>query len=820
MKNLRRFVTLLFVLALGSAILYAQGYKKPPKKIMDILNAPATPITLVSPTKDKIALLSPVRYPPISDLAEPMLRLAGLRINPKTNSRHRQRYYVDFKIKNISDGKEILVKFPKGAKIISPIWSADGKYIAVGNVTGNGVELWIVTATNGKASKLKGLRVNTAFGRFAWMPDQKSLLINLVPANRGEAPSSSTIPTSPSIQETSGRAAAIRTYQDLLSSPNDEKLFTYYATSQLAIVNLDGKRSPKSNVETNLVGKPAIFSNNNVSPDGKYILTSRIIQPYSYLFPFWRFPNEVEVWGRNGEMVYKVASVPMQDNLPVGGVTTSRRSFDWTPMESSTLMWVEALDGGDLRKKVALRDRIMMHKVPTKMAPREVLKTEHRYSGRSFGEKEGLMWYSDYERNKRRRRTFVIDYRNGHLKKMISDLNVRDRYNAIGNPVMKTLPNGKRVIQQDNESVYLSGRGATPKGDRPFLRKMNLNTLKKTELFRSNPSKYETFAGFADSKGLNFFTRSESKTNPPNIYLNYVCPPRARCDLAPPKQITHFKDPAPQLRGITKKLIKYKRADGIDLSFTLYLPPNYKKGTRLPAILWAYPLEYTNSKVAGQVSGSTNRFTTIRGYSHLFLLLQGYAVLNNATVPIVGDPLTVNDTFIQQLVSGAKAAIDKGAEIGVVDPNRVAVGGHSYGAFMTAHLLANSDIFRAGIARSGAYNRTLTPFGFQSERRSFWEAPKSYFTLSPFMRAHKINEPMLMIHGEADNNSGTYPMQSRRMFAAIRGNGGTARLVMLPYESHGYRGRQSIEHVLWEQIRWMDTHVKNAKPKRNTRVAK
>lgn len=336
-------------------------------------------------------------------------------------------------------------------------------------------------------------------------------------------------------------------------------------------------------------------------------------------------------------------------------------------------------------------------------------------------------------------------------------------------------------------------------------------------MWRSDKDAFEEFVALLDDNADRFITRRESISEPPNLILrDRTNTPEAKANATSMKPLTDFKDPAPQLRGITKKLIKYKRADGVDLSFTLYLPPNYKEGTKLPTLVWAYPLEYTNTNVAGQVSGSTNRFTQIGSYSHLFLLLQGYAILDDATIPIVGDPLTVNDTFIEQLVAGAKAAIDKGVELGVVDPERVGVGGHSYGAFMTAHLLANSDLFRAGIARSGAYNRTLTPFGFQSERRSFWEAPESYYTLSPFMRANKINEPILMIHGEADNNSGTYPMQSERMYAAIRGNGGTARLVMLPHESHGYSARESIEHVLWEQINWMDKYVKNANPREQT----
>ncbi len=794
-------------LFLCSISVFGQRYEKPPKEIMDVLNAPAIPSTLVSPAKNKIALLEPLRYPPIADLAEPMFRLAGLRINPKTNSSYNERYFVSLKLKNIADGKETAVKLPAGVKMISPRWSADGKYLAAGNITPNGVELWVVETATGKATKLKEVQVNTAFGGFEWMPDQTSLLVNLVPANRGTAPSESGVPTTPSIQETAGNAAAIPTYQDLLKSPNDEKLFDYYTTSQLAIVGIDGK--------VKQLGKPAIFDTAEVSPDGRFVLTSRITRPYTYLFPFRSFPNEVEVWDTNkGDLAYKVASVPIRNNLPNGGVTTSPRSFDWIPTEPATLMWAEALDGGDPKNKAEFRDKLVVYQVPTKMLPKEILKTEQRYSGRIFGEKDGMMLYYDYDRDKQRRRIFMTKYLDGSESKLISDLNIRDRYNDIGSPETKVLPNGKRVIIQNGSSVYLSGGGATPQGDRPFLHKMDLTTLKKEELFRSGANEYETFVELMDDNANAFITRRESENEPPNLFLrDRTNTPEAKSNATSLKPITNFKDPTPQLNGISKKLIKYKRKDGVELSFTLYLPPNYKEGTKLPTLLWAYPLEYTDSAVAGQVSGSTNRFTQIGGISHLFLLLNGYAILNDATVPIVGDPLTVNDTFIQQLVDGAQAAIDKGVEMGVVDRDRVAVGGHSYGAFMTAHLLANSDMFRAGIARSGAYNRTLTPFGFQSERRTFWEAPESYYTLSPFMRANKINEPMLMIHGEADNNSGTYPMQSERMFAAIQGNGGTARLVMLPLESHGYSARESIEHVLWEQINWMDKHVKNAKPR-------
>jgi dipeptidyl aminopeptidase/acylaminoacyl peptidase len=423
------------------------------------------------------------------------------------------------------------------------------------------------------------------------------------------------------------------------------------------------------------------------------------------------------------------------------------------------------------------------------------------------------MLFFDYNRDTRRRRIFAMNHSNpSEQPRLISDLNVADRYNDIGTPVTKRLPNGFSVIHQNGDDIFLSGAGATREGDRPFLQRMNLRTKETGEIFRSGKDVYENFVALARDDGQAIITRKESLSEPPNLFLNYPLKDKGT------QQLTNFQDTTPQLRGIKKQIVKYKRADGVDLSFTLYLPPGYKEGTRLPTVVWAYPQSFTDAAVAGQISGSTNRFTNIGGYSHLFLLLQGYAILDETAMPVVGTPEKKNDTFIQQIVDSAKAAIDKGVEMGVVDPERVGVGGHSYGAFMTANLLAHSDLFRAGIARSGAYNRTLTPFGFQDEVRNFWEATKIYTDVSPFFYANKINEPILLIHGEADNNQGTFPIQSERLFAAIRGNGGTARLVMLPLESHGYAAKESTEHTLFEMISWFDKYVKNA-PTRSRQTA-
>jgi len=805
------------MLLLSAAAFGQISYKQPPKEILDVLNAPPIPTTTISPARDKIALLDPLRYPPITELAQPMLRIAGIRINPLTNAQHREIYSTKLTLKNISDGKEMVVVLPAGAKILSPEWSPDGKHIALGNITPTGVELWIVDTATAKATKVNGIALNTAMGNFSWS-DPNTIAANIVVAKRGVAPKyEDVMPDQPAIQETTGRKGAVVTYEDMLQSPNDERLFEYYCTSQIALIDTSGK------VRT--VGEPAIFANFDVSPDGKYVLVQKIHRPFSYQFPYERFPRKVEVWDSNGRKVADVTDTPLQDALPNGGVQTGPRNVSWIPTENATLLWVEALDGGNPRAKATPRDRLVTLAAPFNNQPAELLKVENRLQGRVlFGEKNGLMWFADSNRETRHRRIFVADYHNPSQVKMISDLNENDRYNELGQPVMKELPTGSSVIRQDGENIYLTGTGASPEGDRPFLREFSLSSGKVTrELFRSKGDEYESFVAFTEVNPngyIAFITRHESRTEPPNLrWMSYPlkCDAGAEC-VSLLRDLTEFKDPTPQLRGITKQLVKYKRADGVDLSFTLYLPPGYKQGTPLPTVVWAYPLEFNDTSTAGQVSGSTNRFTQITGYSELFFALEGYAVLDNATMPIVGDPQTMNDTFVEQIVASAKAAIDKAVEMGVTDRDRVGVGGHSYGAFMTANLLAHSDLFRAGIARSGAYNRTLTPFGFQNERRTFWEAPQLYENVSPFYYADKIKAPLLMTHGEADDNTGTYPIQSERLFAAIQGLGGTARLVMLPFEAHGYRAKETTEHVLYEMVNWFDKYVKHAQP-RNAKSA-
>jgi dipeptidyl aminopeptidase/acylaminoacyl peptidase len=788
----------LVVLLLASPPSFGQqGYQKPPKAISDILAAPPTPQVSVSPTRDHLLLIQGVNYPPIADLAEPMLRLAGRRISPATNGPHLPPRIVGLTLQTIADGKQQKITLPAGVRLGVPGWSPNGKHFAFLNTSANSIELWIGEVATGKARSVPGIRINAAYGQaWQWLPDSQTILCQTIPADRGKPPEAPRVPKGPKIQESVGKPSPVRTFQDLLRDAHDEDLFDYYATSQLTLVDIETLK-PAS------LGKPALVSRAIPSPDGKHFLVVRTHRPYSYLLPATAFPSDVEVWDREGKVIKKLSTRPLADQVPIEGVPTGPRGYFWRPTAPATLVWVEALDDGNPKKKVPYRDRVLMWKAPFEGEPVEIRRTQHRFAGITWGEKNGLALLRDYDRKTRHSRTFLLNVDDDKQEaRLLWDLSIQDRYKDPGKPLLRTLPSGEHVLWQDGNSIFLSGKGASPQGDRPFLDRLDLTTFKTKRLFQSAEKTYESVVGLLSPDGTRFLTRYETPKDPPNYYIRTVDSPEK-------KALTNFTDPAPGLRGVKKQLVEYKRADGVSLHFTLYLPPDYKEGQRLPALLWAYPLEFTDKSVAGQVSGSPYHFTTIGGTSHLFLLLQGYAILDGASMPVIGDPETANNTYIEQIVSSAKAAITKADEMGVIDPKRVAVGGHSYGAFMTANLLAHSDLFRAGIARSGAYNRTLTPFGFQAEPRTLWEAPEVYIKMSPFMNAHKIKTPILLIHGEADNNAGTFPIQSERLYHAIKGNGGTVRYVTLPHESHGYMARESVEHVLYEMVAWCDKHVKN-----------
>ena len=782
----------------------APGYKLPPQSVVDIVDAKPTPAAFLSPDRRTLLLADYEAYPPIAWLARPFLKLGGIRVDPQLSGTQRVSAYTGFTLLDIATGKRTKVELPAGTRAGGPVWSIDSKRFAFARDTDdNGIEVWVGDARTGACKKLADVRATDVLGGpFSWMDDGRRLLVYLVPPTRGPAPDAPRVPDGPVITQTEGKTTRMATYQDLLQNPHDEALFAHFGTAQLALVNVEtGALTP--------IGTPGLYTSARPSPNEKYLLVSRLKRPFSYRVPAGYFARTVEVWNLpdGGEPIRTIADLPVSDEVPTQGVPVGPRAVQWQEKSDATLLYVEALDGGDPTKKVPHRDRVLRLDPPFANEPNAVLQLTHRFAGWDWTDKTNEVLLSEYDRDRRWSTTYFLNLaRPDDTRRVVFDLSVNDAYNDPGDPVYSVKPNGDRTILQDGDHIYLSGRGATPDGDRPFLDRLNLVTLEKERLFRCADDVYETFIAFADAGGRDrLLTSRQSKTEPANFFIV-----DRRTDKR--KALTDFADPHPQITGLKKELVKYKREkDGVPLSGTLYLPPNYdtKSGKRLPLLVWAYPEEYSDAATAGQVRGSTNTFTRLAGTSPLWFVTQGYAVLNDATMPVVGDPETMNDTFVEQIVGAGKAAIDVLDERGIVDRERVLVAGHSYGAFMTANLLAHSDLFAAGIARSGAYNRTLTPFGFQSERRSYWEATDVYTRLSPFTHANKVKKPILLIHGQADNNSGTFTVQSERFYQALQANGATARLVLLPHESHGYRARESVLHVLAEMFTWADTYVKN-----------
>ncbi|WP_018127907.1 prolyl oligopeptidase family serine peptidase [Balneola vulgaris] len=795
---------LIFALVLGTVSIQAQyGYQEPSQPMIDLVDGASTPSVSISPDGTTMLLLSRPGRPSIEDVSQPELRLAGVRINPRTNGPSRSRSMNNgITIRDMKSGKDIDLKgLPANPKISDVSWSPKGDMIAFLVTTDSNIELWKAEISTANASRIGNVSVNDTYGSaFTWTRDGSSLIVKMVPENRGTAPVQKTAPLGPVIQESVGKAAPARTYQDLLANKHDEDLFDFYFTSQIAEVSLNGT--------VKKLGSPGIYRGMSLSPNGEYILTTEIHKPYSYRVPAYRFPNKVAVWNRDGKQVHLVADLPLADQIPIGfsSVSEGPRSISWRADEAATLTWVEALDGGDQYREVEKRDRVYMQKAPFNGQPEGIIDLEFRYAGISWAA-EGFALINESWRSTRRGRTWLVDPAKNR-KELIFDRSTEDRYSDPGSPEFTRSKYGTYVLHtiDKGRKVLMTGQGYSPEGNMPFLREFDLQSKKTKELWRAKAPYYEYVVSVLDDKGSQIITRRESVNEQPNYYQRNL----KKGDV---KQLTFFKHPTPELKDVTKEFITYKRSDGVNLSATVYLPPGYDKERdgKLPTLVWAYPREFKSAAAASQVTSSPYRFANISHWGPHFMLLEGYAVVEGAAMPIIGEgDQQPNDTFVEQLVANGQAIVDELDRRGVSDPERVGVGGHSYGAFMTANLLAHSDIFRAGIARSGAYNRSLTPFGFQAEPRTFWEAPEIYFTMSPFMNADKVDEPILFIHGEADNNSGTFPMQSKRMYSAISGLGGIAKLVMLPNESHGYVARESLLHMLFEQTNWLNKYVKNA----------
>ena len=779
------------------------GYQLPPESIAALVDAPLTPQAVLDPKRAWMLEMEPSGLPPVAELARPEARLAGLRIDPAANGQSRQGYYTGLRLRHLADSFERPIEgLPPEPRLGRVRWAPDGRRFAFSTRDENGIALWVAEVENGFAHRLTEPRLNAVFGTpFVWCPDSQTLVCTLVPADRGELPDPSPVPDGPVVQENEGKEAPSRTYQDLLENAHDEVLFAHYATAQLARVTLDGEARP--------TGERDIVRQVVPAPDGRHLLVDTVHRPFSYLVPHYRFPHRVEIWDMDGRMVHQLADLPLAEEVPIDfdAVPAGPRGFSWRADAPATVCWVEALDGGDPKRPAQARDRLHALAAPFDGEPAELMDLEHRWAGVTWGRPD-LALVSERWWKTRWTRTWRLDpSRPDSEPRLLFDRSWEDRYSDPGYPLTCPTPEGTRVLLIRDDRLFLVGDGASPQGDRPFLDRLDLHSGAAERLWRSQAPYYEDPVMLLDASGpgadsLRLLIRRETVTEQPNFFVRELMSGDMR-------QLTAFPHPTPQLREVHKELIQYERDDGVRLTATLYLPPGKKpEDGPFPTLLWAYPREFKSADAAGQVKDSPHRFVRVHWGSPLYLLVHGYAILDGPTMPIIGEgDQEANDTYVEQLTASARAAVDEAVRRGVAEPGRIAAGGHSYGAFMTANLLAHTDLFRAGIARSGAYNRTLTPFGFQAEERTLWQAPQVYATMAPFMHADKIKTPLLLIHGEADDNSGTFPMQSERFYNALKGHGATARLVVLPHESHGYQGRESVMHMLWEMASWLDRHV-------------
>ena len=802
MKNPFIHAALVFIISLFSVCVYAQdavSYQLPPKDIADLLLAKPTPGVSIDQKANWMLLSERNSYPSVEELGQPEIRVAGLRLNPNNFSPSRQTYINNFSLKNIKQNKEYPVTgLPADMLAGNVSWSPAEQKIAFTNTTASRIDLYVIDITTHKATRINKQPLNAVNGTAISWVDENTLIYKIATSPASMLLKKPIMPKGPTVQQNIGKAAPGRTYQDMIKSPYDEQVFEFMANAQLAM--------NKNGTETN-IGKPSLYSSIQLSPDKKYMLIETIRKPFSYLVPAGGFPTTISVTDMSGKVVKILAELPSAETTPSGNdnVQNVPTGYDWRDDEAATVIWSMPLDSGLIKKKMDFHDAVYSLSHPFTGNAKELFKTNMRFRGIAWGN-ENFAWVTEALQGKQ---TLKVSRYNPAANTMESlfERNITDAYSNPGNPVTEKNKYNRDVIRISNNSLLLNNTtGSSSKGDLPFLAKYNFATKQNEILWRAQEGVYETVVDVIDPDNLVLLTRKESQIAVPNYFIKNL---KLKIADSP---LTSFTNPYPALQGVTKEKIKYKRADGIGLTGDLYLPKGYNKekdGT-LPVLIWAYPREFTNAADAAQIRGSKDRFTTISWASPIFYVTQGFAVLDNAEMPIVSTDTSKkpNDNFLDQLRLNAEAAINNLSAMGVGDKNRVAVGGHSYGAFMTANLLAHTNLFKAGIARSGAYNRTLTPFGFQAEDRTFWQAPELYNTMSPFNYADKIKTPLLLIHGDSDDNQGTFPINSERLYAAIKGNGGTVRFVFLPYEAHSYRGRENLLHMLWEQNEWLKKYVK------------
>ena len=800
MKKRLTAIALLFVVFASAQ--ESITYQKPSAEIMQLADFERAPSVFMDSKREQMIFSYRDTYKSLDDLNQDEMKLAGLRVNPVTNISSTMTYVNNLKTRKLKDKTEQQVKgLPANARIAYLGFSPDEKKLAFTNTTKNAVELWILDLASNSAKKISNQPLNANLGSpYVWMSDSQTLLIKQIPSDRKALiDEKQNLPTGPTVSTSDGKVSQNRTYQDLLKNPQDEANFETLAKSDLVKISINGDQQKFKS--------EGIYSGMNFSPDGNYLMLTTIQKPYSYIVPLNRFPMTSTVYDKNGNLVKVVNETPLNEIMPKGfsSVREGKRNISWRDDQSATLVYAEALDGGDQAKKVEYRDEIFVWDAPFNTAPKSFFKTQQRFNGIDWSN-GNVAIVSDSWYDTRNSKSYLINLKD-NSSRIIEDRNYQDIYSDSGRFAENKNEFGRNVIDIKNGKAHLIGAGFTKDGQFPFIDQLDLGTMKKNRLYTSKlKNSKESIIDILDPKTGQVLVVEQSATHYPNYFVRNIKNGKATA-------VTHFANPFESIKNVYKEVITYKRNDGVELTGTLYLPANYNRKNpteKLPLLIWAYPREYVSKDTAGQSTQNPNDFTFPSYGSFIYWVTKGYAVLDDASFPIIGEgKAQPNDTFITQLVADGRAAIDAVDKLGYIDRTKVAVGGHSYGAFMTANLLTHSKDYACGIARSGAYNRTLTPFGFQSEQRNYWDVPEIYNTMSPFMTADKMKTPMLLIHGEADNNPGTFTLQTERYFQALKNLGAPVRMVLLPKESHGYAAKESILHTLWEQDQFLEKCFKN-----------
>lgn len=777
--------------------------------------------------------------------SKPFHELGGLFVDFRAN-RNRNltiRNNASLQLISASDGSKVTVTLPAASRVSNAVWSPDGKSVAFFVHTPDATHLWVSDLT-GKARQITTRPVLATLNtNFDWEANSGSIITVLPPEPRAAMPQPSAVPTGPRVKlaEESDKNR-LRNYASLLATPYDQALLEWHATGQIAMIDVKTKA-----VKT--IGQPTMVQDIDPSPDGKYLRVTRMVKPFSYLVPYSNFGTVQEIWDMDGKVLAKVTEEPLNVGVdstrgvaaPGAGevvpLANGKREITWRP-DGQGLSYLEAepapprgdsavMQLTDDPRTPRRKDRVFQWAPPFDAnGAKAIYTSDTRIATHRFSPDMSILFLT--ERTGPATHEYAVILSDPSKKYTLARYRNEDVYANPGQLILARGPmvaavgfgggfganagRGERVVQlsPDGGSVYFSGtkydKNPTDVGPRSFIDKVDIKTGAKTRLYESdNTNVYERVLGYQDLEARKLIVARESAVDVTQAYL------RTGDQLA---QITQNKDYTPDLTRAPKESFVVERPDGFKFKVNVSLPPDYKPGTRLPAMFWFYPREFAGQEEydRGARTFNKNAFPNFNARSMQFLVREGYAVVE-PDAPIVGAPGQWNNNYENDLRNNLAAVIDEVDRRGLVDRTRIGIGGHSYGAFSTVNAMVHTPFFKAGIAGDGNYNRTLTPLDFQSERRTFWEAKDTYLAMSPLLFANNMSGALLMYHGLGDQNVGTDPINSPRLFQALNGLGKTAAMYLYPFEDHGPATKETLLDLWGRWSAWLDKYVKNPKTK-------